>query len=437
MNKIAKFFRFRELNTDFKTEIIAGVTTFATLAYIMIVIPQILSTVGIPADVALVSTVCMTFIGCMLMGFVANRPFAVAPLLAENVFLVYTIVPMFGENQWQAAFGAVFVSAVILFLLTIFNIRIWLVNSIPSCIKYAFTAGLGFYLAGIGLKGINGLGIIKVTNDSLSIGNFTDIHTLLTITGVVILLILSARGVKISMLAGIVIITLLALAFGITTVPENIMSFPPSLSPVFLKADVTSVLNIKAIPVIFIILVLMFVDTMGTLIGVSSKSGLLNKKGNLPGIKRPMLCDSASTLIGSSICAITSGVYLESTSGIVAGGKSGLTVVVTGILFLSGLFFAPLFQMIPLEACHAVLIMIGIMMLSVIKFINFDDMTESIPAVITIFLMAFSLNIGVAVASGFVLYPVLKICTGKKHELNTPVWILFAASCIFFALYRF
>ena len=430
MNKITDFFKFKELNTDLKTEIIAGVTTFATLAYIMIVIPKILSSAGMPADVALVSTVCMTFIGCVLMGFVANRPFAVAPLLAENVFLAYTIVPMFGEGQWQTAFGAVAVSAVILFLLTVFNIRVWLVNSIPSCIKYAFTAGLGFYLAGIGLKGSNGLGIIKVAEDSLSIGNFTDIHTVLTITGVVILLILNARGVKISMLAGIIIVTLLAMAFGITSVPENIMSVPPSLSPVFLKADVAGVLDL-------IILVLMFVDTMGTLIGAASKANLLDEKGNLPEIKKPMMCDSVSTLIGSSICAITSGVYLESTSGIVAGGKSGLTVIITGILFLSGLFFAPLFQMIPLEACHAVLIMIGIMMISVIKFINFDDMTECIPAVITIFLMAFSLNIGVAVASGFVLYPVLKICTGKKHELNTPVWILFAASCIFFALYRF
>lgn len=275
-------------------------------------------------------------------------------------------------------------------MLTIFNIRVWLVNSIPSCIKYAFTAGLGFYLAGIGLKGSNGLEIIKVANDSLSIGNFTDIHTILTITSVVILLILNARGVKISMLAGIVIVTLLAMVFGITSVPENIMSVPPSLSPVFLKADVASVLNIKAIPIIFIILVLMFVDTMGTLIGASSKAGFLDKNGNIPEIKKLMICDSVSTLIGSSICAITSGVYLESTSGIVAGEKSGLTAIVTGVLFLSGLFFAPLFQMIPLEACHAVLIMIGIMMLSVIQFINFDDMTECIPAVITIFLMAFS-----------------------------------------------
>lgn len=437
MDKIAEFFKFKELNTNFKTEIIAGISTFATLAYIMIVIPKILSAAGLPANVALVSTVCMTCIGCLLMGFVANRPFAVAPLLAENVFLVYAIVPMFGEGQWQKAFGAVVVSAVILFLLTIFNIRAWLVNSMPACIKYAFTAGLGLYLACIGLKGANGLGLIQISNDSLSIGDFTNIHVLLTIIGIIITMILIARGVKIAMLAGLAIVTLLGLFFGITSVPENIISLPQSLSPVFLKADVIGVLNFKSLPVIFIILVLMFVDTMGTLIGVSSKAGFLDDKGNLPDIKKPMICDSVSTLIGSSICAITSGVYLESTSGIIAGGKSGLTVIVTGILFLSGLFLTPLFQMIPSEACNAVLIIIGIMMLSVIKLINFEDISESMPATITIFLMAFSLNIGVAVASGFILYPVLKICTGKKHELNIPVWILFAASCIFFALYDF
>lgn len=435
MEKVEQFFRFKELKTDLRTELVAGITTFATLAYIMIVNPNILSAAGMPFDAAAASTIYMAFIGCMLMGLIANRPFAVAPLLAENAFLVSTVVIQFGYT-WQQAFGAVAVSAVILFLLTIFNIRVWLVNSLPACMKYAFTAGLGLYLAFIG---ISSSGIAKVSESAspLSIGNFCDIHTLLTLTGVVIISLLMVRGVKVSMLIGLISVTALSLILGLSSIPETLISTPPSLAPVFLKADVTSVLNFHSLPVIFIIIVLMFVDTMGSLIGVSAKAGFLDENGNLPEIKKAMVSDSTATLIASSMSAITSGVYLESSTGVAAGGRSGLTAVVVGVLFLSGLFLSPLFSMIPQSACNAVLIIIGILMLSVIKQINFDDATEGIPAAVTIFLMAFSANVGVAVACGFILYPVLKLFAGKKSQLNIPVWILFAASCLFFALYKF
>ncbi len=435
MEKIAKFFKFEELNTNFKTEIIAGITTFATLAYIMVVNPKILSLAGMPFDAVAATTIYMAFIGCMLMGLFANRPFAVAPLLAENAFLVSTVILQFGYS-WQQAFGAVAISAVILFILTVFNIRAWLVNALPACMKFAFTAGLGLYLAFIGL---NGSGIIKVSESAspLSIGNLTDINTILTIVGVVIISALMVKGVKISILIGLIAVTALSLFFGISEVPATIFSTPASIEPVFWKADVMGVLNLQSLPVIFVIFVLMFVDTMGTLIGVSAKAGFLDEKGNLPEIKKAMLCDSTSTVISSSMSAITSGVYLESTTGVNAGGRSGLTAITVGILFLLGLFLTPLFSMIPACACNAVLIIIGILMLSVIKQINFEDSSEGIPAIITIFLMTFSANIGVAVASGFILYPVLKLISGKKDELNIPVWILFIASCIFFVLYKF
>lgn len=432
-NAISKFFKFEELNTNLKTELVAGITTFATLAYIMIVIPNILGGIGMPQEAVTATIIYMAFIGCMLMGLFANRPFAAAPLLAEYVFLAYTVVPMFGEGEWQKAFGAVAVAAIILFVLTICNVRAWLVNCLPACMKYAFTAGLGLYLAFVGLKGA---GIINVS-DNLSIGNFWDINTLLAISGILIIGILTVRGVKVAMLAGLVGVTILSLIFGQSTVPENLVSAPASIAPLFLKADIAGVMNIEAIPVIFIILVLMFVDTMGTMIGVSAKAGFLDEKGNLPEIKKAMLCDSTATVIASSMCAITSGVYLESTTGVAAGGRSGLTAVVTGCLFLTGLFFSPVFGMIPSAACNAVLVIIGILMVSVIKQINFEDMSEGIPAAITIFLMSFSSNIGVAVACGFILYPILKLIAGKGKELNIPVWILFVASCIFFALYKF
>ena len=393
--KISKFFKFDELNTNMRTELVAGITTFATLAYIMIVIPNILSGIGMPREATTSTIIYMAFFGCMFMGLFANRPFAVAPLLAEYVFLAYTIVPMFGDGEWQKAFGAVAIAAITLFVLTICNVRAWIVNCLPACMKYAFTAGLGIIGA------------------------------------------LTVKGVKVAMLVGLIAVTALALIFGQTVIPDTLISAPASISPLFLKADIMGALHIQYLPIIFIILVLMFVDTMGTLIGVSAKAGFLDEKGNLPEIKKPMLVDSISTMIASSMCAITSGVYLESTTGVQAGGRSGLTAVLVGLLFLTGLFFSPLFGMIPSSACNAVLIIIGILMVSVIRQINFDDMSEAIPAAITIFLMAFSSNIGVAVACGFILYPILKLIAGKKDELNIPVWILFVASCAFFVLYKF
>lgn len=434
MNRIEQFFKFEELNTNLKTELMAGVTTFATLAYIMVVNPSILSAAGMPFGATMAATIYMAFIGCMLMGLYANRPFAVAPLLAENAFLVSTVVLQFGYS-WQQAFGAVAVSAILLFVLTVFNIRAWLVNSLPACIKFAFTAGLGLYLACIGLQGS---GIVKISeNASLSIGNLTDINVLLTITGVLIISVLMAKGIKVAMLAGLVIVTVLSILLGQTSLPQTILSAPPSLEPIFFKADVAGVLNIQALPVIFVVFVLMFVDTMGTMIGVSAKAGFLDEKGNLPEIKKAMLCDSSATVISSSMSAITSGVYVESTTGVMAGGRSGLTAVVVGILFLTGLFLSPVFSIIPSSACNAVLIVIGMLMLAVIKQVDFEDLTEAIPASVIIFLMAFSGNIGIAVASAFILYPILKLLTGKKEELNIPIWILFVFSCIFFALYKF
>lgn len=430
---LSKFFKFEELNTNLRVELVAGITTFATLAYIMIVIPNILSGIGMPREATTATIIYMAFIGCMFMGLFANRPFAVAPLLAEYVFLAYTIVPMF-NGEWEKAFGAVAIAAITLFVLTICNVRAWLVNCLPACMKYAFTAGLGLYLAFVGLKGS---GIVQIVNGNTTIGNFCDVNVLLAITGVIIIGALSVKGVKIAMLVGLVAVTALALIFGQTVIPDTLISAPASVAPLFLKADIVGALHVQYLPIIFIILVLMFVDTMGTLIGVSAKAGFLDENGNLPEIKKPMLVDSISTMIASSMCAITSGVYLESTTGVQAGGRSGLTAVIVGILFLTGLFFSPLFGMIPSSACNAVLIIIGILMVSVIRQINFDDMSEGIPAAITIFLMAFSSNIGVAVACGFILYPLLKLIAGKKNELNIPVWILFAASCAFFVLYKF
>ncbi|MCR5261770.1 MAG: NCS2 family permease [Candidatus Gastranaerophilales bacterium] len=433
MEKIEQFFKFKELQTDIKTEVMAGVTTFAALAYIMVVNPMILSKAGMPFEATSAVTIYMAFIGCMLMGFIGNKPFAIAPMLAENAFLVSTIVHQFGYT-WQQAFGAVAISAVILFLLTVLNIRIWLVNSIPACIKYAFTAGLGLYLTFIGLHSSD---IVKTTEDGLFIGNFSDINAVLTLTGVLVIAVLMVRGFKLSMLTGLIVVTILSVIFGHTHLPAQFLSAPSDISPLLFKADILGMLNPKAVPIIFIILVVMFFDTMGSMLGVAAKGGFLDKDGNLPDIKKAMISDSSATVIAASMSAITTGVYLESTTGVLAGGKSGLTAVTVGVLFLSGLFLSPVFAIIPSAACNAVLIVIGTLMISVIREIRFEDMTECVPAAMVVFLMTFSANIGIAVASGFILYPILKIIAGKKNELNVPVWILFVISCLFFVFYKF
>jgi len=240
-----------------------------------------------------------------------------------------------------------------------------------------------------------------------------------------------------AMLIGLAVVTVLSVILGNSQIPAQFLSAPPDISPLLFKADVMGMLKPESAPLIFIILILMFVDTMGSMIGVAAKGGFLDKDGNLPEIKKAMVSDSSATLIASSMSAITTGVYLESTTGVLAGGRSGLTAVTVGVLFLSGLFLSPIFAIIPSAAGNAVLIIIGILMVSVIKLIDMEDLTEAVPAVTVVFLMSFSANVGIAVTSGFILYPILKIIAGKKNELNIPVWILFVISCLFFMIYKF
>lgn len=430
-----KFFKLKELNTNIKTEILAGITTFITMSYILIVNPKILAAAGMPFEASLAATILASFLGCMLMGLYAKRPFAVAPYIGEVAFVAYTVVLALGFT-WQSALGAIFISGFVFFILTLIKIRPWLVNSMSETMKLAFSVGLGLFLI---LVGGTETGIIKFTQNQIpiQIGNLHSHTILLALFGLVLMVTLMQRKVKGAILIGILTTTVIGLLIGDVSFPERIISMPPSVMPLIGQLDLTSVLNIKFLPIFFIIFLLVYVDTMGSMIGVCYKAGLLDTEGCIPEIEKPMLCDSITTMFAAGIGTITSGVYLESITGIESGGKSGLTAVVTGLLFLLGLFFAPLFGMVPPYAYGPALIIVGMLMVSIVGKLNFNDMTEYVPALFAITTMVFSYNIGVGMAAGFILYPLLKVLTGRIKETNPAMWILGLFSVGFFVVYPY
>lgn len=430
-----KFFKLKELNTDVKTEILAGLTTFITMSYILIVNPKILASAGMPFGASLAATILAAFLGCMLMGLYAKRPFAVAPYIGEVAFVAYTVVLALGFS-WQSALGAIFISGAVFFILTLLKVRPWLVNSMSTTMKMAFSVGLGLFLI---LVGGRETGIIKFTQNPVPI-QIGDLHSptiLLSLLGLVLMVTLMQRKIKGAILIGILTSTAIGFLTGNISLPEKIISMPPSIMPLLGQLDLTGALNIKFLPIFFIIFLLVYVDTMGSMLGVCYRAGLLDTEGCLPEIEKPMLCDSITTMFAAGIGTITSGVYLESVTGIESGGKSGLTAVVTGLLFLFGLFFAPIFGIIPPYAYGPALIIVGMLMVSVVGKLNFDDMTEYVPALFAITTMVFSYNIGVGMAAGFILYPLLKLLTGRRNETNLAMWILGLFSVGFFIVYPY
>jgi AGZA family xanthine/uracil permease-like MFS transporter len=432
---ITRFFRLQELHTTVRQEIIAGATTFVTMAYIIIVNPKILEAAGIPFGPSMVATILTAFVGTMLMGVYAKRPFAIAPYMGENAFVAFTVVKILGY-PWQKALGTIFISGLIFAVLTLLKIRSWLVNSIPGRLKTGFSAGIGLFLAFIGL---NESGIVKigVPGAPVHVGNFHDPSVLLGIFGFLFTVFLMIRRINGALFLGITAVTVLSMLMGMLKTPETFVSMPPSLSPTFAKLDLAGAISIEALPVILVVLVMIFVDTMGTLIGVSYKAGFLDKDGNLPEIEKPMLCDSIATMAGAFFGTTASGAYIESAAGIESGGKSGLSSVVTGLLFLSALFFAPVFEVIPPYAYGSSLIVVGMLMLSPIQSVRLDDMTEGLPVFTVIVLMSFTYNIGIGMTAGFVVYPLMKTLAGRYREVPPGLWFLGLLSVLFFVLYPY
>ncbi len=434
-NFLTRYFHFKEHQTTARREVLGGVTTFMTMAYIIIVNPKILEAAGIPFGPSMVATILTAFVGTLLMGVYARRPFAIAPYMGENAFVAFTVVKLMGYS-WQVALGATFVSAFVFALLTLLHVRSWLVHAIPFSMKMAFSIGIGLFLSFIGL---NECGIVKVgvPGAPVHVGNLTDPSVLLAVLGFLLTSVLMIRNVPGALFISILAVTGIGLLSGQVEMPQQVVSMPPDITPILGQLDILGSLKWELFPVLLTMFVIIFVDTMGTLIAVSNKAGLLDKNGNLPDIEKPMLCDSIATMAGSVFGTTTAGAYIESASGIAAGAKTGFSAVITALLFLSALFFAPLFTAIPAFAYGPVLILIGIMMMAPVRQMDVEDLSELIPTFTIVLLMSFTYNLGIGMTAGFVIYPILKSLTGRRHEVSTGLWILGLMSLLFFIFYPY
>ena len=432
---IKQYFQFEANQTNFKQETIAGVTTFLTMAYIIIVNPKILEAAGIPFGPSMVATILSAFFGTFIMGVYAKRPFAIAPYMGENAFIAYTVVQVLGYS-WQTALGAIFIGGVLFTLLTVLKIRSWLANAIPDSLKIGFAVGIGFFLAFIGLNQ-TGIVTLGVEGAPVQIGDFYQSNVLLAIIGFLLIGILMIKKVNGSIIISILVVTLLSFIVGDVKIPEKIVSLPPDISSIFLQLDILGALSWGFFAVILTVFVLDFVDTMGTLLGLSYKANLLNDKGELLEIEKPMLCDALATIVGALLGTTTTGTYLESATGIEAGGKTGFTAVVVALLFLSALFFAPLFAVVPPAAYGPALIIVGMLMMAPIKNLDFNDLTDVIPVFVMIALMSFTFNLGIGLTAGFLSYEIVKSFSGRIKEISAGMWVLGILSLLFFIFYPY
>ena len=417
-----KQFKLKEHGTDVKTEVIAGVTTFMTMAYILAVNPGMLSETGMDIGGVFTATALSSAIACFMMALLANYPFALAPGMGLNAFFTYSVV--FGMSRsWQFALTAVFIEGIIFILLSFFNVREAIFNSIPMNLKKAVSVGIGLFIALIGFVNAG----IVVTGDGtiLGLGDLLSNQALLALLGLIITGILLAKKVKGALFIGIIATTLIGIPLGVTQLPSGgILSLPPSVKDVAFKFEWANIFTWDMLIVVFSFLFVDIFDTIGTLIGVASKADMLDEEGRLPKVKQALLADAIGTTIGACLGTSTVTTYVESASGVAEGGRTGLTAFTTAIMFVLALFLAPLFLMIPGAATAPALILVGLFMMSPIKEIDLDDFTEAIPAFLTIVMMPFAYSIAEGIVFGMVSYAVLKTLTGRHKEVSVTMYIL-------------
>jgi adenine/guanine/hypoxanthine permease len=421
---LEKFFKLKENKTSVRTEILAGITTFMTMAYILAVNPDILSATGMDKNALFSATALSAMVATLVMALVAKLPFALAPGMGLNAFFAFTVVLGMGHS-WQFALTAVFLEGIIFLLLTAFNIRELIINAIPLSVKHAVSAGIGLFIAFIGLQNA---GVI-VNNDAtlVGLGDMGSPAVLIAIGGIVITAVLLALKVKGALLIGIFVATIAGLPLGVTQMPEgHLVGAPPSLSPIFFKFEFAEIFTLDMLIVLFTFLFVDMFDTVGTLVGVSDKAGMLTKDGKVPRAKQALFADSIGTTVGAMLGTSTVTTYVESASGVAEGGKTGLTSLTTAGLFLIALFFAPLFTMVPAAATTAALVLVGFFMMSPILKINFDDFTEAIPAFITIIIMPLTYSIAEGIVFGMLSYVFLKLLTGKLKDISVVMIVLAA-----------
>ncbi|WP_017638973.1 NCS2 family permease [Pseudomonas sp. 313] len=407
-------------HTSVRTELLAGVTTFLAMAYILFVNPSILGATGMDKGAIFVATCLAAAIGSALMGLIANYPIALAPGMGLNAFFTYTVVLHLGHT-WQVALGAVFLSALMFFLLSIFRIREWIINSIPLPLRSGIAAGIGLFLALIALQTAG----IVVGNPAtlVGLGDLSKPGPLLAILGFFLIVALEARKVTGAVLIGILVVTVIAIALGVSAF-GGLVSMPPSLAPTFLQLDIRGALDVGLISVIFAFLFVDLFDNSGTLIGVAKRAGLMGKDGHLPKMGRALIADSSAAMFGSLLGTSTTTSYIESAAGVSAGGRTGLTAVVVAVLFLLALFFAPLAGSVPAFATAPALFFIAVLMTSGLAEIEWDDLTTAAPVLVTALAMPLTYSIANGIAFGFIAWTVIKLLSGRTRELNSALIVL-------------
>lgn len=426
-----RFFKLREKNTTVKTEVLAGLTTFIALAYIIFVNPNILSEAGIPKEAAIASTIWIAALSTMVMGVFANYPVALAPGMGLNAFFAYYVCGTLGLH-WTVALGAVFFSGVLFLILTVSHIRQAIINSVPQNLRVAISVGIGLFIAFIGLKG-TGL-IIPDKATFIGLGHVTDPTTMLSLFGLVLTGALMARNIQGSILIGIIVTTLLSMVLGYSPVPhaigDVISTSLPHMGETFGKLDIAGAWNYGIVSIIFTFTVVELFDNMGTLIGLTSKAKLIKPNGEIENLDRALTTDAVGTICSSIFGTSTVTSYIESAAGIAAGGKTGLTAVTVSICFLIALLFAPLVGLVPGFATAPPLILVGALMMSEVGKINFIDFSDGLPAFLTIIMMPLTGSIANGFAFGFVSYVFMKTAVGKYKEVSWIMWLVSIAFVI-------
>ena len=419
---LEKLFRLSQHDTNVKTEVMAGLTTFLTMAYIIFVNPTILADAGMDPGAVFVASCLAAAIGCFIMGFVANYPIALAPGMGLNAFFTYGVVLGQGYS-WQAALGAVFLSGIVFLLLSLFKVREWIINAIPRTLKLGIATGIGSFLALIALKNA---GII-VANPAtfVALGNSTDFVPMMSIIGFFLVAAFTARNMPGAVMVAILIMTLMGLIAGDIEY-QGLVSAPPSLAPTLMQLDLSAALELSMMSVVFAFLFVDLFDTSGTLIAVTQRAGLTNDKGEVERLAKALSSDSIATLSGAALGTSTTTSYIESAAGVAAGGRTGLTAVTVGILFVLSIFFSPLAGMVPVYATAGAIFYVAILMLFSLKEIDWEDITEAAPVTVVLLFTPLTFSIAHGITLAFITYTFTKVLCGKAEQVSKSVWVLTA-----------
>ncbi|MBO6198149.1 NCS2 family permease [Psychrobacter faecalis] len=422
MNAIERYFGINGENTTIKTEILAGVTTFLTMAYIIFVNPNVLADAGMDKGAVFVATCLAAAVGCFIMGIYARLPVALAPGMGLNAFFTYGVVLGMGYS-WQTALGAVFLSGCIFILLSLFKIRELIINSIPDSIKQGVVAGIGAFLAFISLQTA---GVI-VNNDAtlVGLGDMTAFSPAMAALGFIVIVGLSHKKIPGAVTIGILLVALISLITGNTQF-TGIISAPPPIAPTLMQLDIAGAFDVAMISVIFAFLFVDLFDTAGTLIATTSQAGLIGKDGKIPNMGKALLADSSATVAGTLLGTSSTTSFVESVSGIAAGGRTGLVAVTVGVLFLLSMFFAPLAGMIPGYATAGAIFYVAVLMMGTLKDVDWLDLTEAAPVVVVLLFTPLTYSIADGIALGFITFAAIKVVAGKFSDVSIPVWILTA-----------